>query len=39
MKQVTPQKVKWKLRRKVANIDKKGKVALKNGKITKFLPQ
>ena len=38
MKQLTPQQVKWKLRRKGVDLDKKGKVAIKNGKMTKCLP-
>ena len=37
MKQLIPQKVKWKLRRKGADLDKKGKAAIKN-EMTKFLP-
>ena len=35
-KQPTPRKVKWKLRRKGADLDKKGKVAIKNEKMTNF---
>ena len=37
VEQLTPQKVKWKLRRKEADIEKKRKVAIKN-EMTKFLP-
>ena len=37
MKQLTTRKEKWKLRRKGADLDKKGKVAIKNGRIIKFL--
>ena len=37
-KQLTPWKVKWKLSRKGADLDKKGNVAIKNGKVMKFLP-
>ena len=38
MKQLTPRKVKLKLRKKGADLDKRGKVAKKNEKRTKFLP-
>ena len=38
MKQLTPQKVKWKLRKKGADLYRNGKVAVKNRKTTKFLP-
>ena len=37
MKQLT-WKLKWKLRIKGADLGKKGKVAIKNGKMMKFLP-
>ena len=33
MKQLTPRKVKWKLRRKGADLDKKKKVAWEDDKI------
>ena len=37
-KQLTPRKVKRKLRRKGPDLDKRGKVAKKNEKMTKILP-
>ena len=36
IKQLTPRKVKWKLRKRGVDLAKKGKVAIKNGTMTKF---
>ena len=38
IKQLTPEKVKWKLKRKGVDLDKRGGVATKNRKMTKFFP-